>query len=75
MKETTLMGNLLSPRVDEIAKLQPDFSPLAVDDRLARAEGLTLDEAQELATWLKQAGYGSVEIIHVAEHAAVVWQR
>ena len=67
------MGAILSPRVDSVSKLQPDFA--AVDNHIAKADGLTLEEALELAACLKEAGYGPIEVVDEASHCSVVWKK
>jgi len=69
------MGAILSPRVDTVSKLRPDFSFPAVDNHFAKADGLTLEEALELAACLEEAGYGPIEVVHEAAHCAVVWKK
>jgi len=45
------------------------------DGHIAKAEGLTVDEALDLAAWLKEAGYSSIEILQLADHCAVQWSK
>ena len=73
-KEIT-MGAILSPRVDTVSKLQPDLDYPAVDNHIAKADGLTLEEALELAARLKEAGYGPIEVVEEAAHCSVVWRK
>jgi hypothetical protein len=69
------MGAILSPRVDAISKLQPNLQMVSSGKPVARAEGLTEDEALELKAWLQEAGYASIEIIHEADHCSVLWSK
>ena len=69
------MGAILSPRVDTVSKLQPDFNYPAGDSHIAKADGLTLEEALELAACLKEAGYGPIEVVDEAAHCSVVWKK
>ena len=69
------MRVMLSPRLDAASELTPRLRPVGADKRLAKAEGLTIDEAEALATWLKSAGYGSIEVVHQGDHAGVQWRR
>lgn len=69
------MAAILSPRVDTVSKLLPDFGSAAVDNHIARADGLTLDEALELTACLREAGYGPIEVVHEATHCSVVWKK
>jgi hypothetical protein len=68
------MAALISTRADEASQLLPNVKPGAVDTHLARADGLTEDEAAQLAKWLTAEGYGSIEVLHEADHACVVWR-
>jgi hypothetical protein len=69
------MGAILSPRVDALSKLQPNLQLQAKGKPVAKAEGLTVDEALELTAWLKESGYDSIEVIHEADHCSVLWSK
>jgi len=69
------MAATLSPRVDVISRLQPKLLLHSPEKPLARAEGLTADEALALTAWLKGAGYGSIEVVHEADHCSVLWSK
>ncbi len=69
------MRAMLSPRVDAFSKLQPNLKLPATDKPVAKADGLTVDEAIELTAWLKKEGYTSIEVIEEEEHCSVVWSR
>jgi hypothetical protein len=73
-KEIT-MGAILSPRVDTVSMLQSDFGSSLADNHIAKADGLTLEEALELAACLKEAGYGPIEVVDEAAHCSVVWKK
>jgi hypothetical protein len=64
---------ILSPRADSALTLLPKSAPTEVIDRVARADGLTLNEAAEMAAWLRSGGYESVDVIHQGDKASVVW--
>jgi hypothetical protein len=34
-----------------------------------------VDEALELAAWLKEAGYVSIEVIQGTDHCSVLWSK
>jgi len=69
------MGAILSPRVDTVSKLQPEFGSPPIHNQIAKADGLTLQEALELAACLKEAGYGPIEVVDEASHCSVVWKK
>jgi hypothetical protein len=69
------MGAILSPSVDTVSKLRQDFGSPQIDNPIAKADGLTLEEALELAACLKDAGYGPIEVVHEAAHCSVVWKK
>jgi hypothetical protein len=43
--------------------------------RLAKAEGLTDSDAMLLATWLRSAGYQSIQVVRQGERASVLWSK
>jgi hypothetical protein len=67
------MGAPSSPRVDAISKLAPNM--VNANNQVAKAEGLTEDEAIELATWLKGEGYHVVGIHFDEPHYSVQWTK
>ena len=69
------MGAILSPRLDAISKLQPNLRLPSLVKPVAKAEGLTMNEALELTAWLKEAGYGSVEVVHEDDRCSVLWSK
>jgi hypothetical protein len=69
------MGAILSPRIHALSKLQPNMQLGSRAKPVAKAEGLTADEARQLAAWLEEEGITSIEVIHEAEHCSVIWQK
>jgi hypothetical protein len=65
------MGADLSTRADAASKLQPHNR----FPSLAKADGLTEEEARELVTWLHKAGYNSVDVIAQGQQSSVTWQK
>jgi hypothetical protein len=68
------MGAILSHRVDAISK-QTNLQQQGTGKPVAKAEGLTVDEAMELTAWLKEAGYVSIELIHENDLCSVLWSK
>jgi hypothetical protein len=69
------MGAVLSPRVDSSSK--STLKPCADrdDQRIAQADGLPESDALSLATWLRSAGYDSIEVINFGDHSTVLWRK
>lgn len=68
------MGASLSPRVDAVSKMAPNLLANAAN-QVARAEGLTEDEANELVEWLRKTGYHEIEVLHESDRCVVLWQK
>ncbi len=69
------MSAILTPRVDPGSRLAYKPRPSADPSRLAKAEGLTRDDAHMLATWLRSEGYASIEVVGDGEYMSVLWQK
>jgi len=61
--------------MDAVSRSQPDVCLPVLDDDIAKADGLTMTEAIELATWLTETGYDSIDTVHQSEGSSVTWQR
>lgn len=55
--------------------LLPRTRSLGAEDRIARADGLTEDEAHMLTTWLRASGYAAIEVLRQEEHVSVLWSK
>jgi hypothetical protein len=68
------MSVSLTPRVDAVSKLAPNLLANA-ENQVAKADGLTENEAQELVAWLTESGYHEIEVVHNTEHCSVLWKK
>jgi hypothetical protein len=71
------VNSVLSPSVDSnsTCNYTPGLQgPIALS-RLAKAEGLTDTDAMILATWLRSAGYQSIQVVRHGERASVLWSK
>jgi hypothetical protein len=69
------MSAILSPPWAMLSISRPTKCSIAIDDHLAKADGLTLDEAQKLALWLEEAGFGPIEVVYEADQCSVMWKK
>jgi hypothetical protein len=51
------------------------FGPLTTDKRVAKADGLSVEEARQLASWLKSAGYFAIQLVQQGDRASVLWSK
>ena len=68
------MSAVVFSRTDVVSGIQTSLPLLSADKPVAKVEGLTVDDASELATWLRIAGFHSVEFVHEADQCAVHWR-
>ena len=75
LKNENRVSSSPSPRLDAASTLFPSHIDLA-DGQFAKANGLTADEAFELACWLRESGYASVDIVYdEADMCSVLWRK
>jgi hypothetical protein len=65
----------VSPRADLGLISQSRFSPPNADKRVARADGLSAEEARQLASWLKSSGYFAIQLVQQGDRASVLWSK